>query len=193
MVNDSLTKFANTLYAEAIEEKTRIEKQVREEKEAALAKCDAELEEKFRREVEKFRSLMENEKRLTLSRREVELMTELRRIRQAAADEVIANVEKRLCDFVQGDGYADYLSREAAAADMFASGKTVCAARECDRKLLNKLLTIDGLEFETASDDIIGGFILKNTELGLMADCTLRNKLEENKELFLEISGLVID
>ena len=76
MVNDSLTKFANTLYAEAIEEKTRIEKQVREEKEAALAKCDAELEEKFRREVEKFRSLMENEKRLTLSRREVELMTE---------------------------------------------------------------------------------------------------------------------
>lgn len=193
MVNDSLTKFANTLYAEATEEKTRIEKQLLEERKAALSKCDAELEEKFNREVEKFRSLMENEKRLTISRREVELMTELRRIRQDAANEVMCRVEKLLHDFVQGDGYEDYLSREAAVADMFASGKTVCTARDCDRELLKKLLPIANLEFETAGDDIIGGFILKNTELGLMADCTLKNKLEENKELFLEISGLVID
>lgn len=193
MVNDSLTKFANTLYAEAIEEKTKVQKRLEEERKEALAECDARLEERFEREMKKFRSATENERRLTLSRREVELMTELRRIRQSAADEVIDKTEEKLREFTKSEEYTKYLTKEAEVAEMFTSGATVCYANECDFEILKKIIKVDNMDFEKASGDIIGGFVLKNSELGLLADCTLKSRLEERKELFLEISGLVIE
>lgn len=192
MVNDSLTKFANTLYAEAIEEKTKVQKRLEEEREEALAECDARLEERFEREMKKFRSATENERRLTLSRREVELMTELRRIRQSAADEVIDKTEKKLREFTKGEEYTKYLIKEAEVTEMFTSGTTVCYANECDFEILKRIIKVDNIDFEKANGDIIGGFVLRNSELGLLADCTLKSRLEERKELFLEISGLVI-
>lgn len=194
MANDSLTKFANVLYTEALEEKKKIADRLSRERKDALAEKDYELNARYKREVEKYRLDIEYEVRLALSRREAELSQTLRRNRAKAADEVFAEAEAQLVEFVGSDKYEEYLRREFAdVAGEFASGTTVCAARGCDAEIIRKISPVAGLEITETSDDIIGGFTLKNSELGIFADCTLKAKLEEQKERFFGSADLVID
>lgn len=193
MNNDSLTRFANILYAEAAEEKAKVTKRLEDERKSVLAKCDAEQTQKFKAETKIYREAARQQKMLTISKREVELMSELRRTRTAAADEVFEGVLGQIREFALSDGYKDYIRREAEkVAGEFCLGTTVCTGRAEDMQLFKELIPVKNLEFETASDDIIGGFTLRNQELGIFADCTLITRLEESRELFLEISGLVI-
>lgn len=194
MENNSLTKFANTLYAEAMEEKSKVIKRLEKERDEVIAKRDAELDARFKSELKRQRLESEQQRRLVVSKREVELMDKLRKVRQSAADEVFDAVLKKLYDFTQGDEYREYIKREAEkVAAEFCSGVTVCACKKQDTQLIKELILIKNLEFEEADDYIIGGFTLKNRDIGIFADCTLRTRLQDTRELFPEISGLVID
>ncbi len=194
MDNNSLTKFANTLYAEAMEEKSKVIKRLEEERDEAVAKRDAELEAGFKSELKRQRLESQQQRRLVLSKKEVELMDKLRKTRQSAADEVFDEVLSNLSKFTKSEEYKDYIKREAEkVAAEFSSGITVCFCKENDTELIKRLIPIKNLEFEKADDGIIGGFTLKNRDIGIFADCTLRTRLEDTRELFPEISGLVID
>ena len=194
MANDSLTKFANVLYAEALDDKKKVADRLKQERADVLAQKDAELEARYKREVDKCRSDVRHEVRLAVSKREAELSKILRLNRAKAADEVFAAAAERLSEFAAGEKYEEYLKREIdEIRGEFGDGAAVCSARACDFDLLRRLLPMKELDFKEVSGEIIGGFTLESAALGIFADCTLKARLEEQKERFFEISGLVID
>lgn len=194
MPKDSLTKFANILYNEALEEKERVSKKLQAERERTLAEADEELKSIFKRKLQSYRSGLEYELRLSLSRREAELAKTLRQNRARVADEVFAEATKRLIAFTKEAAYEKFLTDEfKGVSASFTKSKTVCSAKSCDVELIRRLCPIENIEIETADDEIIGGFTLKNISLGIFADCTLRTKLEEEKNVFFQTSGLAID
>lgn len=194
MLNDSLTRFANTLYAEAAEERARTEERLKAERDEVFAKVDAEIKNKIEREIKRIKRKTEFEKQLVVSKREVEAVTKLRRKRQEIADSVMSEVKDMLYSFVTEDRYITYLEQKTKEVEKsFNRGNTVCILRECDIDKVKAILKIENVVFEPTDEDIIGGFILRNEELGIFADCTLRNGFEDGKELFLEISRLIIE
>lgn len=194
MANDSLTKFADVLYSEALQEKEKIARELDEEKNKIVKKKDAELKEKFEREINKCASQLDYEVKIALSKRENELSKVLRQNRQKAADEVFAKVTAKLNEFTKTAQYKDYLKKEFSfAANEFTSGETVCMAPKSDIGIVKEVCPIKNVRYEECDDSVIGGFTLKNSDIGIYADCTLKSKLEEQKNLFLKISGLVIE
>ena len=194
MANDSLTKFANVLYSEALQEKEKIARELEEEKKDIIKKKDIELKDRFERELNKCSSQLDYEVKIALSKRENELSKVLRQNRQKAADEVFAKAAARLNEFTKTAEYKDYLKKEFdSVADEFASGETVCTAVETDFDIIKGICPIRNVKYEVSDNSIIGGFTLKNSELGIYADCTLKSKLAEQEGLFFKISGLVIE
>ena len=194
MPKDSLTKFAKTLYNQAIEEKERVVRELEDEREKTLSKKTAELEKRFKLELNRHRAELERETLLALSRREAELAKMLRQNRSKAENEIFDAVKETLLKFTKGDKYGQYLEREfEKVAPEFYAGATICTAMERDLELIKNVCPIKNVKFEKSRDDIIGGFTLGNEQLGIFADCTLREKLEEQREEFLKTSGLAIE
>ncbi|MGN0178878.1 MAG: V-type ATP synthase subunit E family protein [Monoglobaceae bacterium] len=194
MAKDSLTNFANTLYSEAAKQKQAEAEKLEKEKAHTLAEADAAAERRFEKEIKAYETGLEYEVKIDISRREAELSKMLRNNRAAAAEEVFAAAEDSLAEFVETDKYEAYLKRRfAEVAPAFSEGETVCTARECDAGLIERVCPIDSIKFESAPDNIIGGFTLKNDTLKIMADCTLKSELDKQKNSFYKLSGLVID
>lgn len=194
MANDSLTKFANVLFSEALCEKEKIARELEEEKNNILKKKDSELKEKFEKETERYRAELEYEIKVSLSKRENELAGILRQNRSKTANEVFEKAREELKAFTKTPEYKEYLERElTSVASEFGSGETVCVASRDDFESIKELSSIPNMKYEEAEASIIGGFTLRNDEAGKYADCTLKSKLAEQEELFFKISGLIIE
>lgn len=194
MAENSLTNFANVLYSEAEKQKDDVEKQLKDERAEILAKKSAELDTRLKREIENCHAGLKHEIGLAISNREAELAKLLRHNRAEAAEKIFEEATKKLEEFTKTPEYEEYLKAELNdAAKEFIGGTTVCASRECDAALIKKLCPISNIEITTAPDSIIGGFTLRNTSLGIFVDCTLKNRLNEQKELFCGTNELVID
>lgn len=194
MPKDSLTKFANVLYNEALKEKEKVAKELDAKMKQTLAGADAMLEKDFQQKLKGHKARVEYEIRLALSHREAELEKALRQNRAKTADEVFGEVAKRLSEFAKSNDYEKYLAAEfESVASEFSRGTTVCASRECDKEMILRLSPIENMEIKAAEEEIIGGFTLRNEECRVFADCTLLSKLEEQKEEFFKMSGLTIN
>ncbi len=193
MSKNSLTKFAKILYNQALEEKERVAQELESEREKTLSQKTEELEKRFKFELKGRRAELEGETRLALSRREAELAKMLRQNRSRAENEIFDAAKEALLEFAKGEKYEGYLKREfEKVATDFCAGTTICTAMERDLELIENICPIKNTKFEKSQDDIIGGFTLANEMLGIFADCTFREKLEEQREEFFKTSGLMI-
>lgn len=195
MAKDSLTNFANVLYSEAAKQKQQAEQELENEKKNALDKAAADAKTRYKKELKKYKSGLDYEVRLDISRREAELSKVLRQNRAAAADEVFAAAAKKLGEFTKTPEYRDYLKTKFdELSSAFESGAdTVCIVRSEDSELVREICPVPVKEYKDAPKDIIGGFMLKSFGLKLYADCTLKSELEKQKGVFCRISGLVIE
>lgn len=190
----NLTKFANILFAEELRNKEETEKQLETEKKTVLRQRIKEIKRQYESDADKYRTECDYELEMAVSKRMAELNSELRRCRDRVSKEVFDDVEKRLYDFVKTDAYKAYLVRKFDSVKAeFNEGNTVCMALDTDIMLIKELCPIENIEIKATDDDIIGGFTLINNELGILADCTIRSDFDEQKDLFPEISGLVIE
>lgn len=194
MPKDSLTKFAKTLYNQALEKKERVARELEGEREKTLSKNTEELEKRFKLELNRRQAELEGETRLALSRREAELAKMLRQNRSRAENEIFDAAKEALLEFAGSEKYEEYLKREfEKIAPEFCGGATICTAMERDLELIKSICPIKNVKFEKSPNEIIGGFTLANEALGIFADCTLREKLEERREEFFKTSGLMIE
>ncbi len=193
MPERALSKFAGAMYSEAMAKKEKTVSELRREREAALAKTDTELEQKYSLSLAEFAAQTEQGVQQAVSGREAELLNELREYRRQASAEVFDGAEKCLRQFVEAPAYKEYLHRRLIEMSAeFNRGKTVCTVRSCDEGLIKEISPISDMEILVTDADIIGGFTLKNKELEIYADCTLKAALEEQKKLFPALSGLII-
>ena len=140
MPKDSLTKFAKTLYNQALEEKERVARELEDEREKTLSQKTEELEKRFKLELNRRQAELEGETLLALSRREAELAKMLRQNRSKAENEIFDDVKETLLKFAKGEKYGKYLKREfEKVVPEFYTGATICTAMERDLELIKKV------------------------------------------------------
>ncbi len=130
-----------------------------------------------------------------LSAHEVSARRRLFEERTAMENEVFAQAEKRLKEFVSGDGYADYLSRAAgSAAKALGEGEILLRVRPQDENR-SSLLTglIPGSRVETDPSITIGGFTAENISRAVLVDMTLDSRLDRQREAFRRGAQLMIE
>lgn len=128
------------------------------------------------------------------ARRELDLRRELFCERQRIFDEVFAQARERLCDFRQSDDYGVFLSRCAQETAALFSGRpcTVALAPSDEQYRTRIAQQLPAAVFETDSTITLGGMRAYCKELGLTADNTLDSRLADQREWFIEHSGLKV-
>lgn len=206
MAKDALNRFANMLYEEANTEKKEMISDLEKRRDAQLSKADAKLKRQSDAAIRKGAAALKQQKRLSLTRREMELHKALLKNRVRAFDEVFEKVTENVRAFAATDAYADFFKQrfdaayralaDTAAKHGDAAEDAVsmrCIVMPRDEALAKKLLTAQNLTVVQSEDDFIGGFILENTANMQMIDCTLAAGIEEQKDLFYENSGLIME
>lgn len=116
--------------------------------------------------------------------------------RSALSDAVFCDARREIAAFTETDAYRDLLlqsAREMAA--VFPEGETELFVREADLAFAEALTAAFGRACRvTACGDItLGGLRAENAAQGCLADDTLDTRLAQQKNRFLEESGLSVE
>lgn len=196
MAKDALNNFANMLLKEASDQKKETVAKLEAERDRRLKEADERLSRRFDREVKAGIADMEQQMRLSLTRREIDLHKALLQNRQRTFENVFDAVIKNIRDFTQTPEYEGFLTKEfdqAAACFTAGSGELICTVMPGDKALAEKLFRHPDLTLQCAERDFIGGFTLESRRLHYFADCTLESRIEEQKQAFFANSGLIIE
>lgn len=193
MAADALTKFSSAVLNEAGERQKELIRQLEQEKEQRLAQKEKELARRKQKAISSGMEKLKHDTAFSVARHRADLKKNLYLSRDKIAERVFREVEENVRAFVGGAEYETYLRRlTEVESELFVQGETVCTARKEDLERLKFLLAGKNVVFEETSEDIIGGFVLKNVSAKLYADCTLRTRLEEQKQWFYENSGMIV-
>ena len=86
---------------------------------------------------------------------------------------------------------ADMIQNIKKASGFMSGGEIICHMLPGDINAVKE--QISNISYVSASEEIVGGFILMNKEKNLYLDMTLSSKIEEQKKNFYRKSGLVLD
>lgn len=196
MAQDALTRFSEALINEASDQKLDIIKDLQTQRTQKLEDAKIKMTKEAEARIVKAQAKLEIEKRLTLSTRETEMHQSLIQNRTRLMNEVFDAVVENIRAYVKTPAYTDFLRRELhGAADSFRPAGTVCTFLKGDKDLLAELCEKENLSvtFQESTEDFLGGFRLENEDLKLGLDCTLLSRLTEQKQVFYETSGLIIE
>lgn len=120
--------------------------------------------------------------------------------REEIIETVFADVKKKLVEFVIGEEYFPYLSRQIKhSCDLAGEGELSVYVSKKDMERFSSLFEDIKKElpsctvFREIDEDIIGGCRVLNNTRNIIVDNTLLGKLESNRENFLEVCDLRID
>lgn len=192
MAMDALSKFSSEVLKDAEAkcnfEIAEIEDEEKQRLNETINKIKAQEEERVRTEKEKLRL----KKELSSSLLRTDLKREITKRRGEMFDEIFAEVLKNISDYTKSKEYKESLLKLLSkAVTVLGDTDTVCYARKSDIEFLKG--EFKTLEFKEAEESIIGGFTAENHEKHLLADFTLKSKIEEEKKNFFKNSGLVLN
>lgn len=192
MAMDALSKFSSEVLKDAEAkcnfEIAEIEDEEKQRLDENINKIKALEEERVRTENEKLRL----KKELSSSLLRTDLKREITKRRGEMFDEIFAEVLKNISDYTKSKEYKESLLKLLSkTVAVLGDTDTVCYARKSDIEFLKG--EFKTLEFKEAEESIIGGFTAENPEKHLLADFTLKSKIEEEKKNFFKNSGLVLN
>ena len=117
--------------------------------------------------------------------------------REEILDKVFENVGSKINDYLLTDDYKNLLFRLVESSIASAGeGELIILINKSDFRFEDELKNKFGnsnLTFEISQDNFIGGCIARNESLGIVVDETILDKINEQKQLFIELSGLTIE
>ena len=116
-------------------------------------------------------------------------------MRNELTQKVFSAAVRQIESFTDSDGYIEYLAKSVKEIYKDASENTVYYLSEKDLKHeadIKKALLNDNLKFLKSNEVVLVGVKAHDRESGCLYDNTLDVKFEEQKEWFLENSGLKI-
>ncbi len=192
MAQGNLIKFSEAIINDA-EEKRRIYIQkLQQENQLALEKKYKELQSSYERDTRRECDKIEEELSAEIAKRRNEIKVELIELRNKMFESVFDEVTKKIKKFTATDEYKSTLKKwfNDALAELGATDM-VCSASKQDIELLKN--ETEGVSFVETTKEIFGGFILTSKEKGVLIDCTLKERIEEEKARFVKESGLIIE
>lgn len=187
-MHDSKTKLANfeRLVINYAEQKSR-EKlaELADEKKNAIEKINAELTEKYQRELNTRAAKIARLKNKRIFQFRLECQQQILSKRQQLIDNLFEGVVKRLEEFVMSPQYEKYLIEGITASKKQFEGATHVQICERDKKYA---LDIEktGLMVEYTNEPVIGGFVLVDKKSAVRLDDTLMSKVQNARNEFLE-------
>ena len=115
----------------------------------------------------------------------------LLRRRAEITEEVFAEARKRIEAFTESEAYAAFLKASAERIRAEIGEGAVFSLRPADEKYFDALKDYCS-ELRTDKTILLGGVRAENRNTGLTADDTLDQRLQRQKELFYETSGLSV-
>ena len=109
--------------------------------------------------------------------------------------EIFYDVSQKIAEFTKTQEYLDYLFDLIGKGMAIFNQKTglVISINQSDVKRIEELKQkFSGNEVLIADEDIIGGVVMRNKDMGTIIDYSIKQALENEKENFLAMSGLSI-
>lgn len=185
---DAIRKMAKEKCKEINEETEFIKKQRTEAFEKdAQARCESNI----KYETARIRS----EKNKSVSFAKEEAKKELSALRQELTEKVFLSATEQIENFTDSDKYLEYLVKSVEEIYKDASENTVYYLSEKDFKHtdeIKKALKNDNVTFEKSQEIVLGGVKAHDKDSGCLYDNSLDVKFDEQKEWFIENSGLKI-
>lgn len=199
-IHEKLKHFTEVILKDAALERNRILEQIRTETEERVNLEKRKFKEAadgfFKKEV----ASAESEKNNIISNAIIQSRQLLMKAREEIIETVFADVKKKLVEFVIGEEYFPYLSRQIKhSCDLAGEGELSVYVSKKDMERFSSLFEDIKKElpsctvFREIDEDIIGGCRVLNNTRNIIVDNTLLGKLESNRENFLEVCDLRID
>lgn len=187
-MHDSKTKLANferlvINYAEQQSKEKLVE--LADEKKNAIEKIEAELTEKYQRELNARAAKITRLKNKRIFQFRLECQQQILSRRQELIDNLFEGVIKRLEEFVMSPQYEEYLLQGIAASKKRLEGATHVQICERDKKYAPDIEK-NGLIVEYTKEPVIGGFVLIDKKSAVRLDDTLMSKVKNARNEFLE-------
>lgn len=195
-INEKLNSFSEIVLKEASMKAGAILEKARKEKDEKLEEQEIVfLEEAYRKIQEAIREV-EKENNSMYSGKLLEAKNILYSKRKEITDKVFEKVSKKLESYRKTQEYSEKLKQfiEKGLNDV-GMGKVRIVVDDKDLELAKRIIGKAGSEIEIARSDkqLMGGCIVINETLGLLADYSFKSRMEQQRKAFLEFSGLSID
>ncbi len=193
-INEKLSVFEKTIMDDAKKEADEIlaEFEAKKSKIASKIKLEAQKEANSVLGSEKEKLLRaENEK---ISEEAAVYKRELLNTRREIENKVFEEVEEKISEFRKSEKYFDFLKKAVAdAAESVGEGEKIIYIDKKDAEFKPLLEEIFSYPVVIASAEIKGGARVSNTDKNIVCDNTVSDRLLEEKDAFLELSGLKIE
>lgn len=192
MGKNSLVKFSNAIINEAEEQKKQLLNQIKEENFRLIEGKRKELEKKKNEQILTEIEKIESSKRLEIALQNQNFRHELIKKRTKLLLSMFDKIEKNILEYTNTDEYYIVLKSDFLKAIENIEDEITVSLKLCDTEYLKKFSHAK-IAFETADENILGGFTLTIPTKRLFIDNTLKTKLEEEKKRFALKSGFIID
>ncbi len=194
-VDDKLDNFARIVMREAAEKRVQIIESIRENRLKVLEQKELEFLEQAYLTIQKEIRRIHKEKNEMISRASMESKKMLLQKREEIIDEIFSNIHQKVIEFIRTPGYLTFLSDSIKeGCKITGDGEIVVYINRTDVHLIDRIKENLGfnMEIQVEQTDIIGGCKIFNKTKNILVDNSLAAKIQQQREQFLEISGLVI-
>ncbi|MBZ4645711.1 MAG: V/A-type H+/Na+-transporting ATPase subunit [Clostridiales bacterium] len=194
-VDDKLDNFARIVMREAAEKRVQIIESIRENRLKVLEQKELEFLEQAYLTIQKEIRRINKEKNEMISRASMESKKMLLQKREEIIDEIFSNIHQKVIEFIRTPGYLTFLSDSIKeGCKITGDGEIVVYINRTDVHLIDRIKENLGfnMEIQVEQTDIIGGCKIFNKTKNILVDNSLAAKIQQQREQFLEISGLVI-
>ncbi|WP_198543808.1 V-type ATP synthase subunit E [Petroclostridium xylanilyticum] len=194
-MDDKLDNFARIVMREAAEKRVQIIESIRENRLKVLEQKELEFLEQAYLTIQKEIRRIHKEKNEMISRASMESKKMLLQKREEIIDEIFSNIHQKVIEFIRTPGYLTFLSDSIKeGCKITGDGEIVVYINRTDVHLIDRIKENLGfnMEIQVEQTDIIGGCKIFNKTKNILVDNSLAAKIQQQREQFLEISGLVI-
>lgn len=195
-INEKLNSFTETVLKEASKKADALLSDTREERKGKLEEQEIVFLKGAYRKIHEALAEVEKESNSLYSSKLFEAKKILYNKRNEITDRVFNDVMKKLQEYRKTNKYSEKLRQfiEKGLSEV-GDGKIRITVDAEDLELARKIagMTKKRIEISESRDKLYGGCIVMNDTNGLLADYSFRSRLENQRKVFLELSGLNVD
>lgn len=194
-LEQKLTQFHKIVLSTAEEKKKKIIDDAKRQADEMIQKNENEALESAYNLIQSEILKINREKNKAILSEQVKSKKELLLLREKMIGEIFYDVSQKIAEFTKTQEYLDYLFDLIGKGMAIFNQKTglVISINQSDVKRIEELKQkFSGNEVLIADEDIIGGVVMRNKDMGTIIDYSIKQALENEKENFLAMSGLSI-
>ena len=192
-INEKLNAFSAIVMRNASKQRDKLIAETENKYQSMIAEKENEYLKEAYETIQKSKSECRREAGEELLHAEMDSKKKVLLKREEIINDVMDSVKDRLMDFSHSDGYGKWLVEKAkTAAREVGDGNKIIYVSPEDMKYRNKLKSVGG-KIESVSDrGFLGGVRVYNADRRISVDYSFKELLAEERQSFLQNSGLAI-